>query len=108
MLKTLQKRIAPTAESLLDDYQAGFRVGRGTVEQITNLRILCENYIEHDLKVLNFVDYGKAFDRVWYDTVWAVLRKYGIDESIMRAFEQLYTKSTNKVMFGAKFSEKFT
>lgn len=104
MLKTLQKRIAPTAESLLDDCQA---VGRGTVEQVTNLRILCENYIEHDLKVfLNFVDYRKAFDRVWHDTIWAVLRKYGMDENIMRALKQLYTKSTNKVRFGAKFSEK--
>ncbi|KAK2552755.1 putative RNA-directed DNA polymerase from transposon BS [Acropora cervicornis] len=106
MVKILQKRIAPTAESLLDDYQAGFRVGRGTVEQVTNLRILCENYIEHDLKVfLNFVDYRKAFDRVWHDTIWAVLRKYGIDENIMRALEQLYTKSTNKEIVSRSVEE---
>ena len=48
MLKILQKRIVPTVESVLDDCQAGFKAGRSTVEQVTNLRILCEEYIEHD------------------------------------------------------------
>ena len=43
---------------------------------MTNLRILCEKYIEHGPKVfLNFVDYRKAFDRVWHNAIWAVLRK---------------------------------
>ena len=51
--------------------------------------------------------YRKAFDRVWHDAIWAVLRKCGIDESIMRALEQLNAKSTNKVRIGTKFSEKF-
>ena len=49
----------------------------------------------------------KHFDRVWHDAIWAVLRKYGIDEDIMRALDQLYTKSTSKVSVGAKFSAKF-
>ena len=35
------------------------------------------------------------------------MRKCGIDESIMRALEQLNVKSTNKVRIGTKFSEKF-
>ena len=92
----------------MDDCQAGFRAGRSTAEQVTNLRILREKYIEHGSKVfLNFVDYRKAFDRVWHDAIWAVLRKYGIDEDIMRALEQLNTKSTSKAWVGAKFSDKF-
>ena len=95
-------------DSVLDDCQAGFRAGKRTAEQVTNLRILCEKNIEHGSKlVLNFVDYKKAFDRVWHDAIWAVLRKYGIDEDIMRELEQLNVKSTNKVRVGAKFSEKF-
>ena len=55
----------------------------------------------------NFVDYRKAFDRVWHDAIWPVLRKYGIEEDIMRVLEQLNAKSTSKVRVGAKFSEKF-
>ena len=56
---------------------------------------------------LNFIDYKKAFDRVWHDALWEVLRKYGLDENVMRALEQLYTKSTSKVRVGAKLSQKF-
>ena len=76
MLKIPQRQITPTVESVLDDCQAGFRAGRRTAEQVTNLRILCEKYIENGPKVfLNFVDYRKAFDRVWHNAIWAVLRK---------------------------------
>ena len=55
---------------------------------------------------LNFIDYKEAFDRVWHDALWAVLGKYGLDENIMRALEQLYAKSTSKVRDGGKLSEK--
>ena len=64
---------------------------------MTNLTKLCEKNIEHGSKVfLNFVDYRKAFDRVWHDAIWAVLQKYGIDEDIMRALEQLNAKSNKQ------------
>ena len=93
VLKTLQRRITPTVESVLDDCQAGFKAGRSTAEQVTNLRILCEKCIEHGSEVfLNVVNYRKAFDRTWHDAIWAVLRKYEIDDNIMRALEQLYVK----------------
>ena len=77
MLKILRRQITATAESVLDDCQAGFRAGRRTAEQETNLRlVLCEKYIEHGPKVfLNFVDHSKAFDSVWHNATWAVLMK---------------------------------
>ena len=70
MLKILKRRITPTVESVLDDYQAGFEAGRSTAEQVTNLRILCEEYNKNGSKVLlNFVDCRKEFDRVWHDAI---------------------------------------
>ena len=53
---------------------------------------------------MNFVDFRKALNRLWHDAIWAVLRKYGIDENIVRVLGQLYGKSTR---VGAKFSERF-
>ena len=92
----------------MGDCQAGFRAGRSTEDQVSNLRILGEKSIEHGSKVfLNFVDYRKALNRLWHDAIWAVLRKYGIDEHIMRALGQLYGRSTSKARVGAKFSERF-
>ena len=41
MLKVILNRLKPQAE------KAGFRAGRSTTEQIFNLRILCEKYLQH-------------------------------------------------------------
>ena len=59
--KILQRRSTPTVESVLDDYQAGFRAGRSTEERVTNLRILSEKYNKNGSKVfLNFVALQKS------------------------------------------------
>ena len=47
MLKILLYRLKPQAETIIAEEQAGFRPGRSTTEQISNLRILCERYIQH-------------------------------------------------------------
>ena len=45
--------------------QAGFRAGRSTTEQIFNLRILCEKYLQHQQDLYHvFKDFKKALDRV--------------------------------------------
>ena len=53
LLKVIQRRLLETIESTLDQCQAGFRAGRETLEQVCNLRIVCEKYIENDMKVYN-------------------------------------------------------
>ena len=51
--------------------QAGFRAGRSTTEQIFNLRILCEKYLQHQKDLYHvFTDFKKAFDRVWHAALW--------------------------------------
>ena len=47
MLKILLNRLKPQAEKIIAEEQAGFRPGRSTTEQICNLRILCEKYLQH-------------------------------------------------------------
>ena len=59
-------RLKPQAEIIAED-QAGFRAGRSTTKQIFNLRILCEKYLQHQQDLYHvFVDFKKAFDRVWH------------------------------------------
>ena len=65
MLKILQMRIERAIEIALDDVQAGFRANRSTAEQVCNLGVIGEKYIEHQMAVyFNFIGYKKAFDRV--------------------------------------------
>ena len=47
MLKILLNRLKPQAEKIIAEGQAAFRPGRSTTEQICNLRILCEKYLQH-------------------------------------------------------------
>ena len=47
MLKIILNRLQPQAEEIIAEEQAGFRAGRSTTEQIFNLRILGEKYLQH-------------------------------------------------------------
>ncbi|GFS25483.1 endonuclease-reverse transcriptase [Elysia marginata] len=47
MLKVILNRPKPESEKVIADEQAGFRPGRSTVEQICNVRMLLEKYLQH-------------------------------------------------------------
>ena len=84
MLKIILNRLQPQAEEIIAEEQAGFRAGRSTTEQIFNLRILGEKYLQHQQNLYNvFIDFKKAFDRVWHEALWATMRKYNINASII-------------------------
>ena len=63
MLKILQARCQQYMNCELPDVQAGFRKGRGTRDQIANVRWIMEEAREFQ-KNFRFIDYAKAFDCV--------------------------------------------
>ena len=104
----LTKCSQPQAEEIIAEEQAGFRAGRSTTEQIFNLRILCEKYLQHQQNLYHvFIDFKKAFDRVWHEALWATMRKYNINASIIRATENLYDKAQSAVLFNGSTREWF-
>ena len=65
MLKIKRNRLKPQAEKIIAEEQAVFKAGRSTTEQVFNLRILCEKYLQHQQDLYHvFIDFKKAFDRV--------------------------------------------
>ena len=65
MLKIILNRLKPQVEKIIAEEQAGFRAGRSTAEQVFNLRILCEKYLQHQQDLCHvFIDFRKAFKRV--------------------------------------------
>ena len=65
MLKILQARLQQYVNHELPDVQAGFRKGRGTRDQIANIRWIIEKAREFLLQkniYFCFIDYAKAFD----------------------------------------------
>ena len=65
MLKILQARLQQYVNRELPDVQAGFRKGRGSRDQIANIRWIMEKAREFQKNIyFCFIDYAKAFDCV--------------------------------------------
>ena len=99
MLRIILNRLRNKSESLLAEEQAGFRPGRSTVQQIFNLQVLAEKYLHHQSDLHhNFIDFKKAFDHVWHQGLWQVLRDYNFDENLVQVIEALYADSSSAVL----------
>ena len=65
MLKILQARLQQYMNQVLPDVQAGFRKGRGTRDQIANIRWVTEKAREFQKNIyFCFIDYAKVIDCV--------------------------------------------
>ena len=100
MLKVLLNRLKPQAEKIVAEEQAGFRPGRSTIDQIFNLRVLGERYLQHQQVLYHvFIDFKKAFDRVWHEASRATMRFYNINAKLTQVIQNLYSKATSAVFF---------
>ena len=108
MLKILLNRLKPESEKIIAEEQAGFRAGRSTIEQIFNLRLLCEKYRQHQQDLYHiFIDFKKAFDRVWHDALWATMNHFNINSNTTRAIKSLYDNATSAVFLNGNIGEWF-
>ena len=95
MLKILLNRLKPQAEKIIAEEQAGFRPGRSTTEQIFNVTILCEKYLQHQQDLYHvFIDFKKAFDRVWHAALWATMRHFNINNLYDKATSAVYVNNS--------------
>ena len=108
MLKVIPTRLKPLAENIIAEEKAGFRAGKSTTEQISNVRILCEKNLQHQQDSYHaFIDFNKAFDRVWHSALWATMKKYHIGRNLIHVIEQLYTKASSAVLLDSTAGEWF-
>ena len=79
MLKILQARLQQYVNGELPDVQAGFRKGRGTRDQITNICWIIKTAREFQKNIyFSFIDNAKAFDCVDHIKLCRVLKEYFI------------------------------
>ena len=82
--KVILQRITQAVDDLLRNEQSGFRKGRGCTENIFTLRNILEQCTEWNRELyVNFIDYEKAFDSIHRDSLWQILRAYGIPQRII-------------------------
>ena len=76
MLKSLQARLQQYMNCELPDVQAGFRKGRETRDQISNICWIIEKAREFQRNIyFCFVNYTKAFDCVAHNKLWKILQE---------------------------------
>ena len=86
MLKILQARLQQYVNRELPDVQAGFRKGRGTREQVANIRWIMEKGKEFQKNIyFCFIDYAKAFDCVDHNKLWKILREMGMKTDLFQS-----------------------
>ena len=108
MPKIILNRLKLQAEKITSEEQASFRAGRSTTEQIFNLRILCEKYLQHQQDLYHvFIDFKKALDRVWHAALWATMKKYNISTNLIQVIKNLYNKATSAVLFNSSIGDWF-
>ena len=79
MLKILQARLQQYVNCQLPEVQAGFRKGRGTRDQIANIRWIIKKTREFQKNIyFCFIDYAKAFYCVDHNKLWKILKEMGI------------------------------
>ena len=75
----------------LPDVQAGFRKGRGTRDQIANIRWIMEKAREFQKNIyFCFTDYANAFDCVYHNKLWEILKEMGIPDYTWPASWETY------------------
>ena len=87
MLEFFQARFQQYVNWELPDVQAGFRKGRGTRDQITNICWIIEKARESQKNIyFCFIDYAKAFDCVDHNKLWKILQEMGIPDPLRNLY----------------------
>ena len=101
MLKIIQARLQQYVNHELPDVQAGFRKGRGTRDQSTNIRGIVKKAREFQKNsYFCFINYAKAFDCVDHNKLWKILKEMGIPHHLTCLLRNLYAGQEATVRTG--------
>ena len=92
----------------LPDLQAGFRKGRGTKDQIANIRWIIEKAREIQKHIyFCFIDCTKAFDCVDHNKLWKILKEMGILDHLTCPLKNRYAGQEATVRTGHGMADWF-
>ena len=101
MLKILQAGLQQYMNWELPDVQAGFKKGRETRDQITNILWIIEKAREFwKIIYLCFIDYAKSFVCVDHNKLWNILKEMGLPDHHTCLLRNLYVRQEATVSTG--------
>ena len=91
MFKILQARLQQYMNRELPYVQASFRKGRGTRDQIANIRWIIKKAREFQKTIyFCFIDYAKAFNCMDHNKLWNILKEMEIPDHLICLLRNLY------------------
>jgi exonuclease III len=104
----LLRRLTKTREEQIREEQAGFRPGRGCVDQIFAIRQLLEHrHAYRRPTIVVFLDIRAAFDSLDRTALWQCLVRFGMPEKYVNILKALYTQTSGRVRAYGKLSPSF-
>ena len=108
MLKILQPSLQQCMNDELPEVQAGFRKGRGTRDQIANIRWIIKKAREFQKNIYFwFTDYAKVFDCVDHNKMWKILQKMEIPDDLTCLLRNLCAGQEATVRTGHRTTDWF-
>ena len=84
-------RIKNGIDNKLRKEQAGYRTNKSTIDQIFILRNIIEQSNEWQSTLyIHFIDFEKAFDSIHRESLWKIMRIYGIPDKLIAVVKALY------------------
>lgn len=106
--RILFERIREHRDARTREQQAGFRPGRGCIDQIFTLRQVFEKREAFRKPfVVLFIDFKAAFDSVHRESIWKLLKVDGVPEKLIRLLRDLYDGGQSRVRAYGGYSKSF-
>ena len=65
-------------------------------------------YLQHHQDLYHvFIDFKKAFDRVWHAALWKTMKKYNISTNLIQVIKKPYNKATSAVLVNSSRGDWF-
>lgn len=104
----LKKKLDFYMEKVVGEYQAGFRQGRSTTDQIFTLKQIGALSEEYQITMhLLFIDLKQAYDAVSRTQLYRTMHEFGIPKKLIRLVKITLTNTTNRVRIHGKLAEQF-
>ena len=101
-------RLKKYTEHIIGEYQAEFRSGKSTSDQIFMVKNLLEKAWEHNVETYQiFIDFQKAYDSTRRDKLYEIMAFFGIPNKLIRLTKATMEDSTYHVKLGTTMTNSF-
>jgi sorting nexin-29 len=106
--KILSSRLEPHYEDFLHEFQAGFRKGRSTIDQIHCIRQIIQKSDDKNTETLHLlIDFKAAYDSVDREGLWNLMTEFQFPHKMIRLLKATLQKVQSRVKVQGLLSESF-